>query len=137
VNNKAIRDTDIAWFRKILVDSGSRAPKDLDPYLPELLWMFQMGVIYFWVTDDSPEQRRTARLLALGARIVTTLLKIAYWTLWSQAIIHRIHMRVLTHIKNLSESDKSAGDMPADASEISALRLFRSPSGAGEFSPVQ
>jgi hypothetical protein len=28
-----------------------------------------------------------------------------YWTIWSQAIIHRIHMRVLTHIKNLSESD--------------------------------
>jgi hypothetical protein len=28
-----------------------------------------------------------------------------YWTVWSQAIIHRIHMRVLTHIKNLSESD--------------------------------
>jgi hypothetical protein len=28
----------------------------------------------------------------------------AYWTLWSQAIIHRIHMRVLNHIKILSES---------------------------------
>jgi hypothetical protein len=28
-----------------------------------------------------------------------------YWTLWSQAIVHRIHMRVLTHIKNLSESE--------------------------------
>jgi hypothetical protein len=28
-----------------------------------------------------------------------------YWTIWSQAIIHRIHMRVLNHIKNLSESD--------------------------------
>lgn len=27
-----------------------------------------------------------------------------YWTLWSQAIIHRIHMHVLTHIKNVSES---------------------------------
>ncbi|HEY6467435.1 MAG TPA: SRPBCC family protein [Candidatus Acidoferrales bacterium] len=27
-----------------------------------------------------------------------------YWTVWSQAIIHRIHMRVLTHIKVLSES---------------------------------
>jgi hypothetical protein len=27
-----------------------------------------------------------------------------YWTLWSQAIIHRIHMRVLTHIKELSEA---------------------------------
>ncbi|HTW25254.1 MAG TPA: hypothetical protein VMD78_16750 [Candidatus Baltobacteraceae bacterium] len=31
-----------------------------------------------------------------------------YWALWSQAIIHRIHMRVLTHIKNLSESPESA-----------------------------
>jgi hypothetical protein len=27
-----------------------------------------------------------------------------YWTAWSQAIIHRIHVRVLNHIKNLSES---------------------------------
>jgi AcrR family transcriptional regulator len=76
-NNKSIRDIDIAWFRKIAADSGSRAPKDLAPHLPELLWMFQMGVIYFWVTDDSPQQRRTARLLPLGAKIVTTLLKIA------------------------------------------------------------
>jgi hypothetical protein len=29
-----------------------------------------------------------------------------YWTVWSQAIIHRIHMRVLNHIKNLSESER-------------------------------
>jgi hypothetical protein len=28
-----------------------------------------------------------------------------YWTVWSQAIIHRIHMRVLNHIKSLSESE--------------------------------
>jgi len=76
-NNKSIRDIDVAWFRKILADSGTRAPKDLDPHLPELLWIFQMGVIYFWVTDDSPEQGRTARLLTLGSKIVTTLLKIA------------------------------------------------------------
>lgn len=30
----------------------------------------------------------------------------AYWTLWSQAIIHRIHMRVLRHVKNASESER-------------------------------
>lgn len=27
----------------------------------------------------------------------------AYWRLWSDAIIHRIHLRVLTHIKTISE----------------------------------
>jgi hypothetical protein len=30
-----------------------------------------------------------------------------YWTIWSQAIIHRIHMRVLVHIKDLSEQEES------------------------------
>lgn len=28
----------------------------------------------------------------------------AYWQLWSDAIIHRIHLRVLTHIKTLAEA---------------------------------
>ena len=46
-------------------------------HMPEVLWMFQMGVIYFWVTDDSRGQQRTARLLNLGASIVATLLRIA------------------------------------------------------------
>jgi AcrR family transcriptional regulator len=76
-NNKPIRDVDVAWFQKILIDSGTRVPKDLEPHMPEVLWMFQMGVIYFWVSDGSRGQQRTARLLELGAKIVATLLKIA------------------------------------------------------------
>jgi hypothetical protein len=28
-----------------------------------------------------------------------------YWRLWSDALIHRIHLRVLTHIKTLSEAE--------------------------------
>lgn len=75
--NKSIRDADIAWFRKILDDCGTRVPKDLEPHLPDVLWMFQMGVIYFWITDDSRGQRRTDRLLVFGAKIVVTLLRIA------------------------------------------------------------
>lgn len=76
-NNKSIRDVDIAWFQKILDDCRIRVPQDLGPHLPSVLWMFQMGVIYFWITDDSHGQRRTDRLLTLGSKIVTSLLKIA------------------------------------------------------------
>lgn len=76
-NNKAIREVDIAWFQKILNDCDIRVSKDLASHLPDVLWMFQMGVIYFWITDDSPGQRRTDRLLVLGAKIVAALLKIA------------------------------------------------------------
>jgi hypothetical protein len=31
-----------------------------------------------------------------------------YWRWWSDAIIHRIHMRVLTHIRTLAEAGARA-----------------------------
>jgi hypothetical protein len=34
----------------------------------------------------------------------------AYWRLWSDAIIHRIHMRVLAHIRREAEATTSRGD---------------------------
>ena len=74
---KAIRDADAAWFRMVIEEGGIRVPKDLAPHMPDVLWMFQMGVIYFWVTDDSPGQARTGRLLALGAKAAAGLLRLA------------------------------------------------------------
>lgn len=29
--------------------------------LPELLWLYKMGVILFWLCDDSPGQAKTAK----------------------------------------------------------------------------
>jgi AcrR family transcriptional regulator len=74
---KEIRDIDIAWFRRILVDCGMRIPRDLEPHLPGVLWFFQMGVIFFWVIDESPDQARTARLLDLAAKSVATLIRLS------------------------------------------------------------
>lgn len=77
LETKEIRDIDIAWFRRILVDCGVRIPPDLEPQLPGVLWFFQMGVIFFWVIDESREQARTARLLDLAAKSVATLIKVS------------------------------------------------------------
>ena len=74
---KEIRDIDIAWFRRILVDCGVRIPRDLEPRLPGILWFFQMGVIFFWVIDQSPDQTRSNRLLDLAAKSVTTLIRVS------------------------------------------------------------
>jgi len=74
---KEIRDIDIAWFRRILVDCGTRIPRDLEPHLPGVLWFFQMGVIFFWVIDESPDQARSARLLDLAAKSVATLIRVS------------------------------------------------------------
>jgi AcrR family transcriptional regulator len=74
---KAIRDIDLAWFRRILVDCGMRIPRDLELHLPGVLWFFQMGVIFFWVIDDSPNQGRTARLLELATKSVVFLIRVS------------------------------------------------------------
>ena len=36
-----------------------------------------MGVIFFWVIDDSPEQAQSIRLLGLAAKSVTFLIRIS------------------------------------------------------------
>ena len=72
---KEIRDIDLAWFRRILVDCGMRIPRDLEPHLPGVLWFFQMGVIFFWVVDESPDQARTTRLLELATKSVAFLIR--------------------------------------------------------------
>jgi len=74
---KEIRDIDMAWFRRILVDCGVRIPRDLEPHLPGVLWFFQMGVIFFWVIDESANQTRTERLLDLAAKSVTALIRVS------------------------------------------------------------
>lgn len=74
---KEIREIDIAWFRRILVDCGTRVPRDLEGHLPGVLWFYQMGVIFFWVVDESPRQQRTARLLELSSKSVAGLVRVA------------------------------------------------------------
>jgi AcrR family transcriptional regulator len=72
---RAIRAVDVEWFRRILADVN--VPRDLAPHLPDVLWLFQMGVIYFWITDTSPKQKRTTRLLEISVKVVARLIRLA------------------------------------------------------------
>lgn len=81
---KPIRDIDLAWFERIVRESRIRIPRDLAARLPGVLWFFQMGVIFFWLTDDSAEQARTAKLLPLACRTVATLIRFSSLPLMSR-----------------------------------------------------
>jgi tetracycline repressor-like protein len=77
VETAPIRELDIAWFQGILKGCGFRIPRDLEPALPGVLWLFQMGVIFFWVIDESPGQARSKRLLELSSKNVSALIRLS------------------------------------------------------------
>lgn len=60
-----IREATIGLFAEMIEGSDFKADKRLLPYLPTLLWMYLMGIIFFWVFDESPRQKRTKDLLQL------------------------------------------------------------------------
>lgn len=74
---KEVRDATIAWYARALEGSDVSVPKDVAADLPRLLWMYHLGLIYFWIIDESPEQRRTRRLLDATLDLVIQLLKLS------------------------------------------------------------
>jgi AcrR family transcriptional regulator len=73
----AIREQDIGFFERAVANSGVKLPVDIKPYLPRLLWMYQMGLILFWVYDKSEDQRRTMLLYEKTLKIILVVLRLA------------------------------------------------------------
>jgi AcrR family transcriptional regulator len=74
---KAIREEDLAFFEAAVKDSGVKLSREVQPYLPRLLWMYQMGLMLFWVYDRSPQQRRTKVLLEQTMKMLLLGLRLA------------------------------------------------------------
>ena len=74
---KEVRDDHIAWFSRALDGADLKVPRDLAPHLPKLLWLYEMGLIYYWIIDESPKQRRTRRLLDATVDLLVQLMRAA------------------------------------------------------------
>jgi AcrR family transcriptional regulator len=76
-----VRESAIGLFREALAASGTKVPPDLAPHLPRLLWLYQMGLILFWIYDRSEDQARTKRLTDRSLDLVVGLIRIARFPL--------------------------------------------------------
>ncbi len=74
---ESIRAGDLAFFERAVRDSGVKLPRDIQPYLSRLLWLYQMGLILFWVYDRSPAQRRTLALFDGTLKMLALTLRLA------------------------------------------------------------
>ena len=90
---KMIREQDISFFSRAVADSGVKLPANIKPYLPRLLWMYQMGLILFWVYDDSDSQVRTMLLYEKTLKMILVTLKLAGIPLFRP--LHRLAAELL------------------------------------------
>lgn len=72
-----IRERDIAFFERVVQESKLRLPGSIQPYLPRLLWLYQMGLVLFWVYDRSAGQARTEMLFDKTLQMMLLAFKLA------------------------------------------------------------
>ena len=73
--SKPLRDRNIASFEAVIDGAREGIPTALRPKLPELLWLYKIGIILYWVHDNSLNQEKTYRLIDKSASIVVKLIK--------------------------------------------------------------
>jgi AcrR family transcriptional regulator len=73
----SIRQADLALFIRAVEESKVKLPRRIAPYLPRLLWLYQMGLILYWVYDSSPGQRRTTLLFDKTLQMILLTLRFA------------------------------------------------------------
>ncbi|MBO3750224.1 TetR family transcriptional regulator [Streptosporangiaceae bacterium NEAU-GS5] len=72
------RESAIAIYRDVVDGCSDRMDSELRAELPELLWLMSMGVVLFWVHDDSPGCARTYRLIERTVPLVDRLVGLSH-----------------------------------------------------------
>jgi AcrR family transcriptional regulator len=75
--SSSARDASIALYREVVAGSSARIERELQTELPELLWLYSLGVVLFWVYDTSPGRARTYRLIDATVPLVDRLISLA------------------------------------------------------------
>lgn len=71
------RDAAIARWRHVVEESDSEAPDSVRAALPEVLWLYHMGLILFWVHDGSADQMATRLAIARTVPLITRAIALA------------------------------------------------------------
>jgi AcrR family transcriptional regulator len=72
------RQASIDFLRDVVTGSDTRLPRDVAPTLPHLLWLYELGIVLFWVHDRSPDQRRSYELVDDTTDAIVRLLGLAH-----------------------------------------------------------
>ena len=105
-----VREASIQLFDKVLEGSQARIPKDLRAELPYLLWVYHMGIVLFWIHDQSPKHRRTYRLVNHTVELLDKLIHLA-----SNPFMRPLRKQALRLVDELRDAAEALDDDPGEA----------------------
>jgi AcrR family transcriptional regulator len=100
-------------FAEVLKGARVKVPADLMEELPNLLWIYHMGIVLFWIHDASPNRRRTHRLIEHTVEIVARLITLASLPLMRP--LRKTTLKLLASLRDDIETET----IPASPSEPS------------------
>ena len=75
--SRPVRNESTELFAEVVRGSGLKVHGELMDELPDLLWLYQMGIVLFWIYDTSPGCRRTYHLAERTVDLVAKLVAVA------------------------------------------------------------
>lgn len=73
--SRPMREEAIGLIEEVIAGSNLKASAILRPHLAKILWLYQMGIILFWVNDMSEDQQRTRSLIQLSLGLIERLIR--------------------------------------------------------------
>jgi AcrR family transcriptional regulator len=75
-SHRAIRQASVDLFADMLGRSNDPVPAPLRREVAQALWLYHLGILGYWISDESPQQRRTHDLLDATSSALSPLLRL-------------------------------------------------------------
>jgi AcrR family transcriptional regulator len=105
--SQPVRRESTELFSKV-VEGARSVPKDLRAELPNLLWLYHMGIVLYWIHDKSEGRWRTWQMMERSVDIVAKLVGIA-----SFSVLGPARRATLGLVKGLRDGEKHEAPKPA------------------------
>jgi AcrR family transcriptional regulator len=99
-----VRRDSIQLFETLVADAKTRLPADLKEELPYMLWLYHMGIILFWIHDNSPKRARTHYVIDRTVDLIDRLI-----TLASNPLMRPLRKKSLQFVADLRALELAEG----------------------------
>lgn len=101
---REIREACIQCFTDIVTGSKESIPPEVESELPQLLWLYHLALVLFWIYDSSRGFVATYRLIELSSELIASLLSIT-----STPLMAPFRRSILNMILNIKEATSLRG----------------------------